>query len=278
MNILYAASQVNIIEAAHAYLDANVSIIPLVGKLPSVAWNEFRQTPPARARVRWWLQTGKMQNIGIVLGTVSGGLVVLDVDDPEAVTTFERTFPEMANTMTVQTSRGRHYYWYTMCPPNHTIMCKPYELRSNGAYIVAPPSVHPKSGQPYKLARALAPRRLDNLNELEAWINKCRRGATVITPYPQNAVKEPTRFASAALDAEAAAVRTAPQGTANHTLNRAAYKLGQLVAAGAIDRVHVEAVLAAAASALTARDGERATLRTIRSGLEAGMRNPRGAA
>lgn len=282
MNVLYAASQRDIHNAAHEYLAANCSIIPLIGKVPSVAWNEFRQTQPAAARVRWWIETGKMQNVGIVLGTVSGGLVALDVDEPEAVELFERTFPALANTMTVATSRGRHYYWYTRRVPETTIG-KPFELRSDGAYIVAPPSVHPKSGQPYRLARALEPKRLDyldDLQELRAWIWSRSRSA-VVTPnvvaYPST-VKEPTRFAVAALEAEAASVRMAPNGTANHTLNRAAFKLGQLVASGAIDRSQVETVLASAAAALSERDGERATLRTIRSGLDAGMNHPRGAA
>ena len=78
---------------------------------------------------------------------------------------------------------------------------------------------------------------------------------------------------AAALRAESARVRAAPVGTRNSTLNRAAFNLGQLVAAAMVARDVVEAELEAAAADSGLPDREIA--RTIRSGLEAGMQNPR---
>jgi hypothetical protein len=69
-------------------------------------------------------------------------------------------------------------------------------------------------------------------------------------------------------------VRTALPGTRNSTLNRAAFRLGQLVATRALDRTTVEATLAGAA--LAAGLEEREVERTIHSGLEAGLAHPRG--
>jgi hypothetical protein len=48
-------------------------------------------------------------------------------------------------------------------------------------------------------------------------------------------------------------VRAAPPGTCNHTLNRAAFNLGQLVAAGLLDPDQVRAVLLAAPATGSAR-------------------------
>lgn len=72
---------------------------------------------------------------------------------------------------------------------------------------------------------------------------------------------------------------TAPEGQRNATLNRAAFSLGTLVGAGALDEhVVVEALAAAAVSA--SQGGaqpmrEREVMATIRSGLREGMQRPR---
>ena len=68
-------------------------------------------------------------------------------------------------------------------------------------------------------------------------------------------------------------MRGAPEGTRNHALNRAAFCLGQIVAVGALDTTVVEAALLA--SALHAGLGEREALRTLQSGLTAGIAHPR---
>jgi hypothetical protein len=57
-------------------------------------------------------------------------------------------------------------------------------------------------------------------------------------------------------------------------LNRAAFRLGQLLATGILDRATVE--LALTGAALAAGLEEREVERTIHSGLEAGLAHPRG--
>jgi len=73
-------------------------------------------------------------------------------------------------------------------------------------------------------------------------------------------------------------VRAAPPGTCNDTLNRAAFNLGQLVAAGPLDLEQVHAVLLAAALAAPATghtDRQRKAQATITSGLRGGAAKPR---
>lgn len=81
------------------------------------------------------------------------------------------------------------------------------------------------------------------------------------------------RYAAAAVRAEVALVRAAAVGTRNRTLNRAAFNLGQLVAAGLVPREVVESELTAAAVGVGLH--EREVLATLRSGVEAGMKHPR---
>jgi hypothetical protein len=149
------------------------------------------------------------------------------------------------------------------------------ELRANGCYVIAPPSVHPISGQPYKVHSRTPIQRVDDLRMLTEWIRGLGK-SDCPQPLPRYEVKSPSGWARAALSAECAAVRTAPSGQRNATLNRAAFKMGQLVADHKLSLSEVEQQLKAAADALVGADGENTVIRTIRSGLEAGLNNPRG--
>src|SRR5262249_36309881 len=78
-----------------------------------------------------------------------------------------------------------------------------------------------------------------------------------------------------ALESEASRVLLATEGERNAQLNRSAFALGQLVAGGALERWDVEATLERAA---TGAGLDRQEIKaTIRSGIEAGMKEPRTA-
>jgi hypothetical protein len=64
-------------------------------------------------------------------------------------------------------------------------------------------------------------------------------------------------------------------GSRNDTLNRAAFNLGQLTAAGLLDGEHVAAELERVATGIGLGPAE--TRRTIASGLAAGLQTPRTA-
>lgn len=76
-----------------------------------------------------------------------------------------------------------------------------------------------------------------------------------------------------ALADELAKLAGTPEGGRNAALNQSAYSLGQLVAAGALDRGAVEAALSGTAAAIGLGEVEAAA--TIQSGLEAGIKEPR---
>ncbi len=79
-------------------------------------------------------------------------------------------------------------------------------------------------------------------------------------------------YLTTALEREAEKVRTAPEGSRNHTLNSAAFSLGQLVAVG-LNEGEVIRRLSEAAEAVGLPSREIA--RTLRSGLSAGKQQPR---
>lgn len=81
------------------------------------------------------------------------------------------------------------------------------------------------------------------------------------------------KYAATAFERELVNVREAAHGTRNHTLNVAAFNLGQLVAAGHLDQSTVAEALTDAA--LTAGLSKTETENTIRSGLGAGQDKPR---
>ena len=76
-----------------------------------------------------------------------------------------------------------------------------------------------------------------------------------------------------ALKLELSNLRHAAEGTRNDTLNKAAFNLGQFVGGGYLDRARVESELSAAAAMIGL--GESETAGTIRSGIEAGIKEPR---
>jgi len=84
-----------------------------------------------------------------------------------------------------------------------------------------------------------------------------------------------TRYGSAALDRELADLRQVPEGTRNEALNRTAFSLGRLVAGGELDGPAVEDELLSSATEIGLHPIEARS--TIRSGMRAGARQPRGA-
>ena len=154
------------------------------------------------------------------------------------------------------------------------------DLRTEGGYVVAPPSVHP-NGNAYSWADGLSPAEVE-IAPTPAWLlellaPKC--SAPDAQPVPEQVATENTRYGLAALQAEADATASTAPGGRNARLNRAAFSLGQLVAGGELVDADVRAVLieAARSCGLVDDDGERAVLATIRSGLTAGKREPRSA-
>jgi hypothetical protein len=149
---------------ALTYLKKNLSVIPLIygDKKPAIEWKEYQSRKPTEDEVRKWFS--KLHNIGIVCGSVSGNLVVIDFDSEEKFNEFyeklERMYPDLRdallNTWIVETGKGRHIYLRLKMDPNEfkekmrtrVRLVEGVDIKAEGGYVVAPPSLHP-SGKRY---------------------------------------------------------------------------------------------------------------------------------
>lgn len=223
---------------------------------------------------RGWLERGDEQwvgapdscNIGILTGSRSRGLVVLDfdtLDGPECI--LGMTPDQLAVvTMVVRTSRG----WHVYARANGSMVSRtPHaglDFRGDGGMVVAPPSVHP-SGQAYDFVgpcRALvaldaiapsslfeAPLREEkdvDLGDVEAWIS-------LQAPRLQSAwrrLKEPPSMSFDASKADFAVARCLWEG--GWSIEEAARVLMRLPGSRSLERGEGYALLTAERAASAA--------------------------
>ena len=108
----------------------------------------------------------------LICGAVSNNLVVLDLDGAVGYPVFAAKFPHLAETYTVATGGGigKHVYWRVdEIPPAVKAMNTPLghiEMCAGGRQIVAPPSIHPKTGKPYVVESSLDILHVPNLQEV----------------------------------------------------------------------------------------------------------------
>jgi hypothetical protein len=179
-----------------------------------------------------------------------------------------------AGTYTVDTpSGGSHLYFTAPETPvrNSAGRLGPLiDVRADGGYVVGDGSLI--GGRRYVARGDFLPLALP----LPAWLARlCEEPALpeITRPLPLLDQAQARAYALAAFREETRRVAEARIGTRNDTLNRAAFSLGQLVAAGLIPPLPVMTGLADAAAHAGLPDDE--ARRTIRSGMAAGARKPR---
>ncbi|MCI0710941.1 MAG: bifunctional DNA primase/polymerase [Chloroflexi bacterium] len=175
--LLHAARSDAVYEAALAYGQAGLSVIPLQGKRPALAsWKQFQTTAATPDIIDAWHKAGLLNNVGIICGEVSGKLVVLDLDGLAAYAAFTALFPELAETFTVKTGSGQGYHVYWLVddlPESIKAMDTPIgnlEICASGRQVVVPPSAHPDSGQPYTVEKELEVKQVDDIDAVLEWI------------------------------------------------------------------------------------------------------------
>ena len=114
---------------------------------PERTWTPFTQRFPADEELEAWFDKGSNDNIAIVTGKLSG-ITGVDLDGKEACDfAEEHNFPL---TPTVKTGKGFHLY-YRNKEGTRNFQKRDdlpgIDLRSEGGYVVAPPSIHPSGVQ-----------------------------------------------------------------------------------------------------------------------------------
>ena len=124
----------------------------------------FKDASTDRETIQRWWAMWPMANVGIATGTASG-LLVLDVDPAHGGTESLNVLlnahaAEIPHTVTVETGGGGlHYYFQAEGAPYPSSagrLGSGLDVRAEGGYVVAPPSLHP-SGKSYHWATGKSP-------------------------------------------------------------------------------------------------------------------------
>ena len=253
-------------------------------------WEHRATTDPARIERAW---SAGAYNVGIACGP--SGLVVLDLDRPKpgeiappayrqpgigdggdvlAVLCEALDQPLPVDTYTVRTASGGTHLYFA-APAEVTLRNTAKRLgwlidtRAHGGYVVAAGST--VNGRPYTALVEEDPA------PLPGWLTERLADPAPVTDRASQ--REPSRLARRARTppprcaANSTGYSPPPTARRNHTLNTAAFALGQLVAAGLLPRQLAEDALTLAGQAIGLPAGECA--KTIRSGLDSGTRTPR---
>jgi len=261
------------------------------------------------AQIREWWRRWPKALIGLPTGARSG-IVVLDLD-PETfpADTMLRAVTDFCGGVlppcpVVRTQSGGLHLWFAYPDlteseklGNRAALFKHVDgideairehvdIRGEGGYVIVPPSVM-VDGLAYAWEAepddepppALPPRLLDViLRRGEFSRDRQRERVPAPPPSPGDLADDSVRrYAIAAMDKEIQEVARAGSGQRNHALNRAAFALAQLVAAGVLTESVVRASLEDAAnrSGLVKDDGWKSVRDTIQSGFQAGLMQPR---
>jgi hypothetical protein len=140
-------------EAALAYARKGVAIFPCNprGKKPLTDYG-FKDATTDDLQIREWWTKWPLANIGISTGVVNG-IVALDIDPggDDSLAELTRQYGPLPQTCAVKTGRGRQL-WFMH--PGVPVRCtagklgQGLDVRGDGGYVVAPPSIHP-NGQQY---------------------------------------------------------------------------------------------------------------------------------
>ena len=149
---------------AQQFIDKNLSVIPCdLKKKPALpSWKKYQKAKMSETEVVQYF--GKSEMIGIVCGSISDNLEVIDIDDASV---FPQFYDAILNyfdgnghmILTVKTKKGYHIYFrndFDMANPPDDIICRNLKLaqkkktnnaipirietRGQGGYVIAPPS------------------------------------------------------------------------------------------------------------------------------------------
>lgn len=247
------------------------------GKHPLVRRGLYEATTDTSVIKEWW-RGWRSANIGIATGAESG-IVVIDVDLPPALESLDRLSGlGLPRTLTGLTGGGG---LHLVCSSRDAELGNSagrlpgvdddlpgIDLRANGGYIVAPPSVH-RSGARYAWldadhAISLAP----------SWLRQPERSYVALDDVAGASFEgDGTAYGLAVLRDELDRVHAAQVGTRNHELNRSAFVLAQLVAGGELLESAATSSLLGAALKIGLDEPE--SRQTIDSAFAAGLRKPR---
>ena len=146
----------DVLHHAFEYCDRGWSTIPLIGKRPPkhFGWKRFQTERATLDDLRRWFDPSGdvFTNLGIVTGAISG-ITVVDCDTPADTAWWNEKFP--STPLASRTGRGGAHLFYRTgleLPIGNRAKVLEWnvDIRSEGGYVCAPPSIHPDTGVVYE--------------------------------------------------------------------------------------------------------------------------------
>src|SRR5271157_67749 len=147
------------LQAALEYTRLGLRVIPLHDQRKEPRLKKWTKKATTDASlVRDWFERWSGSNLGIVSGK---GLVVLDVDPKnggtESLAHLIATHGPLPPTPEARTGSGGTHYFFSVdqgiAVANRAGFQPGLDIRGDGGYVVAPPSVHPSTGAEYEWVR-----------------------------------------------------------------------------------------------------------------------------
>ena len=142
----------DVLTAALSYHKRALSVIPIQPreKRPLVHWEPYQKQSATEGEIKAWWAKWPDANVGIVTGAVSG-LVVIDLDTMEAKDKLKNLVPGFDFTRVPRSRTGKGWQLFFKHPgvtlTNRAGIISGLDVRGDGGYVVAPPSIHPNGKQ-----------------------------------------------------------------------------------------------------------------------------------
>jgi hypothetical protein len=178
------------------YFNQNWTVIPLKSKSknPAIAgWREYAGSTVSQ----WgkWMKRFLSANVGITTGTPSK-IIVVDVDPRNGGDETMRQLHLPPTYMVKTGGGGWHYYYlwpYKKDAPNGTDYLSGIDIKGDGGFVVAPPSIHDKTFREYE-----AITRIEDIVEAPEWLLNVSFGSKGLWKKFQDGAPDGNRTRAAA--------------------------------------------------------------------------------
>jgi hypothetical protein len=261
-------------EFAQAYTDRQGwSVIPCLpkSKRAAIGWKTYQERLPDEQELNEFFGDND-RNLAIITGDVSNRLLVVDFDVIDLFVDWWK-YLYRRSTLAVTTGKGVHLY-FKLLDEEPAVHCGKFlvngkhagEIRYNGGYVLAPPSIHP-NGIQYKWIDAP----LLNVKFDELKLERLKQSVTIVQqrpgrpakPQPAGHIKNPKSYAESALKREAEKIETSQEGIRNTQLYESAVKLAKYADILGTDWIRTRLIAAAHSVGL----GMMEASKTVNSGL-----------